>query len=563
MLTVLLYITYLAAVCMSLYTAGWLLAKAEKNRITCAFIVCQLLIVIWCTPQLFQNVPDSRAGLYLAYGISYVGICFIGPAWLVFSLLYSKKRISAWVLALLAAVSSVHYALLMTNDRHFLFYSRFDVGNVAYGPVFYVHMAYTYLCVAAGIAVIAVGFHKNRVRLLNRVMILASAAVPLAFNLLYVTGVVKLGFDLTPPAFAVSSLLMVLAVYRYDLLDVNPMAFSRILAEVEEGVLVYNERGKITYANGSARAWFGVETGENVERFWKISGIEQAELQQAALQQAAFQQAALQQAAFQQAPESVKPAEHNPVMAMLPDGRRLEIRLYSNRNKSGRLLAGTVLITDVSRYYELMERDRELAVSNQSLALERERNRIAQEVHDTTGHTLTMINSLIKMARIGYEKGDGAVLEYLIQGEGLAVSGLRELRCSIHNLKEAAPGGLVTQGVRHLAESMREFEVEVSVQGTDGPEYSYLSPVICRCFKEALTNCIKYADATHVDAILKFTGDSLNFYIFDNGRGCGKIRRGNGLNGIYRRVEEAGGSVRMFSEVDGGFQITIQLPVKR
>ena len=533
---------------MSLYTAGWLFAKAEKNRTTCAFIACQLLIVIWCVPQLFLKVPDTRAGLHLVYGISYVGICFMGPAWLVFSLLYSKKRIPAWALAALAAAASVHYALLMTNQLHFLFYSRFDVGDVAYGPVFYIHVAYTYLCVVAGMAVIAAGFRRNRVRTLHMVMILASAAVPLAFNLLYITGIVKLGFDLTPPAFAVSSLLMVLAVYRYDFLDVNPMAFSQILAEVAEGVLVYNERGKITYANGSARMWFGDEAMENIGEFWKKVAEGMGSSDAWAATQAAVQAAA--------------PPAVEPILTVLPDGRRLEIRAYLNRNKAGRLLAGTVLATDVSRYYELMERDRELAVSNQSLAIERERNRIAQEVHDTTGHTLTMINSLIKLTRIGYEKGDGAAAEYLVQAGELAASGLRELRCSINNLRETGLPGLVTQGVRQLAESIREFEVEVSVQGTDSPRYSHLSPVVCRCFKEALTNCMKYAEATHVDAILKFTEESLTFYIFDNGKGCGEIRRGNGLEGIYRRVEAAGGSVRVASEEGGGFRITIRLPVK-
>lgn len=563
MLTVLLYITYLAAVCMSLYTAGWLLAKAEKNRITCAFISCQLLIVIWCVPQLFLNVPDTRGGLYLVYGISYMGICFMGPAWLVFSLLYSKKRIPVLALALLTAVSIINYALLMTNELHFLFYSRFDVGDVSYGPLFYIHVAYTYLCVVAGMAVIAAGFRRNRVRPLHMVMILASAAVPLAFNLLYISGIVKLGFDLTPPAFAVSSLLMVLAVYRYDFLDVNPMAFSQILAEVAEGVLVYNERGKITYANGSARAWFGVEVGENVGEFWKKSWSTPGQALPVESPSASETGLPVESPSASETALPVEgPAASEPVLTVLPDGTRLEIRQYLNRNKAGRLLAGTVLVTDVSRYYELLERDRELAVSNQSLAIERERNRIAQEVHDTTGHTLTMINSLIKLTRIECEKGEGGGAEYLIQAGELAASGLRELRCSINNLKETAVRGLVTQGVQQLTESIREFEVEVSVQGTDSPRYSHLSPVICRCFKEALTNCMKYAEATHVDAILKFAEDSLTFYIFDNGRGCGEIRRGNGLDGIYRRVEEAGGSVRAASEAGGGFQITIRLPVK-
>ena len=62
------------------------------------------------------------------------------------------------------------------------------------------------------------------------------------------------------------------------------------------------------------------------------------------------------------------------------------------------------MFTDVGKYYQLLEQEQELAVSNQKLAIEQERNRIAQEVHDTTGHTLTMINSLLKLIRIEYEK---------------------------------------------------------------------------------------------------------------------------------------------------------------
>ena len=212
-----------------------------------------------------------------------------------------------------------------------------------------------------------------------------------------------------------------------------------------------------------------------------------------------------------------------------------------------------------------MERERELAVQGERLAGEQERNRIAQEVHDTTGHTLTMINSLLKLVRIGRkeEAGDQAELEtYLIQAEELAAGGIRELRCSINNLRAMGADSLVSQGVRRLAESIREFEVEVTVQGTDSPRYSHLCPVILPSFKEALTNCMKYAAATHVDAILKFSGDGLAFYIFDNGRGCGQIHRGNGLTGIYRRVEAAGGQVRVASEEGAGFGITIRLPVE-
>ena len=174
-----------------------------------------------------------------------------------------------------------------------------------------------------------------------------------------------------------------------------------------------------------------------------------------------------------------------------------------------------------------------------------------------------MINSLLKLICIDYEKGGrGAeIREYLSQAQGLAGSGIRELRCSINNLRQSASYGLITQGVCQLAGSVKEFEVEVEIQGKDRPEYSNLSPVVYECLREAITNCLKYANASHMDVILKF-GSSLNLYIFDNGQGCGKIEEGNGMVGIRRRVEHAGGKVRILSGQEEGFQIYISLPLE-
>ena len=61
--------------------------------------------------------------------------------------------------------------------------------------------------------------------------------------------------------------------------------------------------------------------------------------------------------------------------------------------------------------------------------------------------------------------------------------------------------------------------------------------------------------------ILKFIS-SLNFYIFYNGQGCSSIEERNGLSGIRRRVERAGGKVRTISGIGEGFQIYINLPLR-
>ena len=64
-----------------------------------------------------------------------------------------------------------------------------------------------------------------------------------------------------------------------------------------------------------------------------------------------------------------------------------------------------------------------------------------------------------------------------------------------------------------------------------------------------------------MDVILKFMEGSLGLYIFDNGRGCGEIREGNGIRGIRERVEKNGGQVRFLSAPGEGFQISLRFPV--
>lgn len=546
MLDIALRTAYLSAIGLSLYTSGWLLMKADKNKTTGALAACQLLIIIWCIPQLFSALPMTKGMKYLAYGISYVGISFIGPAWLEFAFLYSRRKLGHLFESCLFGISAVNYSVLLTNEYHHLFYIQFDVSQVRYGPFFYIHMVYTYACVLGGMAVVLMTFKKNRVAFSHIAVILLAAAAPLCFNLLYMTGLVRAGFDLTPPAFSLTSILMLLAVFRYDFLDVNTMAFDKIFDSISEGVIVYNRRGKITYSNGAAGEWFGVQAGD------EIGGVRTL------------------------LDENGVRLDQQDQVFTLHDGsgnRKLEVRQYIYKDKKGDMIAGTIMFTDVGRYYQLLEQGRELSVSNQKLAIEQERNRIAQEVHDTAGHTLTMINSLLKLIRIEYTavmKGKtvqggnrekaGHIEEYLAQAQELAGSGIRELRCSINNLRQSASYGLITQGVYQLAGSVREFEVEVEIQGEDRQEYSHLSPVVYECLREAVTNCLKYAGATHMDLILKFADGCLNVYVFDNGKGCKDITAGNGIRGIRQRVEEAGGTVRFISEDGEGFQMYIRLP---
>lgn len=579
MISVLLLVLYLFTIGLSAYSCGWLLLKAERSGAAAALAVCQLLVIVWCIPQLFLGLPMTKGIKYLIYGISYMGISFMGPSWLAFSFLYCKKKLARPVWLVLFGLALLHYMVFLTNERHHLFYRQFEVEAVVYGRMFYVHMAYTYCCVAGGMGAVLREFWKKRVAAVHLAVILLSAAVPLAFNALYLSGWAKTSFDLTPLAFSLSGFLMVLAVLRYDFLDVRGLTFEQILSSIAEGVAVYNKRGMIVYCNKAANDWLGISEGDTFEKVReRLEGL-----------------------GIQVEREKERILED--LLLSLDGGGKIRLKQYIQRDKTGATVAGIFLLTDVGEYYERLRQNRELAVSAQKLAIEQERNRIAQKVHDTAGHTLTMIQSLVRLARVEWERsqsvseeeitrygeltqlagerrfekisekeavregetssGEGRMEEYLSQAQELAVEGIRELRISINQLRQGTEGELVTQGVYHLAQRVKELDVEVSVQGTDGLSYSHLSTVVYECLREAITNCLKYAHASHMDVILKFEENGLRVYIFDDGQGCQSIVEDNGLRGIRDRVTEAGGQVRILSSEGEGFQIYIWLPMEQ
>ena len=222
----------------------------------------------------------------------------------------------------------------------------------------------------------------------------------------------------------------------------------------------------------------------------------------------------------------------------------------------------TVLIMFATSKYNFINLERELNITNEKLLLEKERNRIAQQVHDTSGHTLTMIQSYMKLAEISAQKENyDEVKDYLSEARVLTAKGIKELRESINMLREEAEYELVTQGVMQLANQVKEIPVEVTVKGEDNNTYSHLSKVVYDTVRESITNCLKYAEASKIDIIIRFQKNSVDIMIGDDGKGCENINENNGLRGIRERVEKVGGTVRFSTSVGEGFFTRVKLPV--
>lgn len=492
-----------------------LLLKGRRTGYNNLWAACQASAVIWCVSQVMLLLSKNETQQWISYLIGNLGICFIGCFWLLFAASYSNKahKLPKWW-PLPAAISAFHFILMATNGLHHLYYSRFAWRDVSYNIFFYSNLIFTYVCVLVGALrlycseEIGAGRRGRRARR----MIVVAAIVPFVLSGIQQSGMISRTYDITPLGFGLSTILVLLATLRYRFLDVNVLAFDSIIYELSDGVLIF-AGDKMTYANPS---------------FWTLTGQEKRELTH-------VQWRELSQYLQEKMGKAIP---------------HLEIQTYSPDEKMT-----IYVLKDVSEYYALLEKEKELAVSRQQYVLSQDRNRIAQKVHDTTGHTLVMIQSLLKLALLEEKK------EHIEQARGLAQSGLKELRESINQLREEEKAPLVSQAILQLTGQVKEIEAEVTVQGEDDEKYSYLTRVIYDTLRETITNCLKYANANRLEVVVRFLPDRLEMITADDGRGCSHIVDNNGLRGIRERIEAAGGTVRFLSGEGEGFMTRVILPL--
>ncbi len=503
----------------------WIVMRGNRTQQTFSFIMCQILINIWSVSQLFQLEAVNIRQLFQSYCVANTGICWIGTMWLTFSLFSTGKKFRKEILLIPFAFSLVMWLSAVTNPLHYLFYNSFSAGNITYGVLFYINIGYTYICVVIGTVFLCRSLGSDRIHRKQLALLTLSALIPLGSNMLYHFDVINTAYDITPLAFSISSVLVLLVTYRFGFLNVNDLAFDKALDSISEGVAVFGRNGESTYSNRTIHEIFGSEDmPETVRDF--IS-------------------------------QETQPSETE----ISTGDKFFKLSRYRNTDKKGNLIAVTLIVTDITRYYEIARQKQALSETREKLAVEHERNRIAQEVHDTVGHTLTMINSLSKLTAISLTQSDcEAAAKYASEAQQLSVQGIAQLRISINNLRGQSEHSLISEGLTQLAESARGVAVDLCIQGEDSMKYSYCSNVIYENTREAITNCVKYSNADRMDIIVKLLNDTAEVYIMDNGKGCSEIKLGNGLRGMRERTEKIGGNIKFNSHPDCGFSITMKFP---
>ncbi len=201
-------------------------------------------------------------------------------------------------------------------------------------------------------------------------------------------------------------------------------------------------------------------------------------------------------------------------------------------------------------------------------AMEDERKRISQEVHDILGHTLATVNMTLQAAMGLTSAEEHEKLHKMLAGARNHVKqGMQELRRALSSLT-AQTHSTGFDGARIL-ELTRNVSLATGITIT--VDFANSRPslgeeraaVVYRLVQEGITNAIRHGSATHIDIHFQQVESGLLIYLRDNGKGIGDHAPGFGIRNMERRLQSVNGSLQITSDPHLGTTLQAWMPTDR
>ncbi|MBM7824737.1 two-component system sensor histidine kinase DesK [Arcanobacterium pluranimalium] len=209
---------------------------------------------------------------------------------------------------------------------------------------------------------------------------------------------------------------------------------------------------------------------------------------------------------------------------------------------------GTYIAVTASVFFQVLG-NKKTALVTQMATLE-ERERVARDVHDVLGHSLTAIALKSELARELVERDPQQARAEIDAIYELSRGAIAEVRATV--------SGLRVRQLVHELDAVRaivhDAGIEFSLVGSPDEVTPSARILFAWALREAVTNTVRHAKAQHIWVTLREDAISIR----DDGVGMGSRSFGNGLSGLRHRVEDAGAKLSV-SSPDPGTEVKIEL----
>lgn len=209
-------------------------------------------------------------------------------------------------------------------------------------------------------------------------------------------------------------------------------------------------------------------------------------------------------------------------------------------------------------------------LQREAQAVAQERNRIARELHDVVGHSVSVMTVQASAVRRRLTPDQAVEREALEAVEVTGRAAMAEMRRLVGVLRDSDDGTdlMPAPGLARLDDLVEQvraagLEVSVSVTGTPRALAPGLDLTAYRLVQEGLTNTLRHArDAHGADVSIRYGADHVEVAVRDDGRATSEqtAEPGIGLVGMRERVELYGGSLVSGPCAPGGFALVATLP---
>ncbi|GGD89104.1 AAA family ATPase [Paenibacillus nasutitermitis] len=213
------------------------------------------------------------------------------------------------------------------------------------------------------------------------------------------------------------------------------------------------------------------------------------------------------------------------------------------------------------RTQRLQRSMQETSAALAEMSIYAERNRIAQEIHDIVGHTLTSTILQIEAGKRLLSKDMPEAVKRLQEAQHLVRNSLNEIRGSVHMMKEDRFFHLKLALEQLIDKTVQNMDVDVAADIQELPPLSgAYKKAIYFALQEGLTNGIRHGECTAFRFSLENTENYLRFRLENNGKSGDEIIKGFGLKAMEERVLLLGGNLSIHSGAEHGYLLKIDLP---
>lgn len=544
----------------------YLFLKSKKAPLLYSYLAVVGMLLIWMISKILKTVSPNESIRWFFIVTQYIGIDFLGFFLILFANLYTKGKLpKTFTIVLLAIPPVFGFLAVLTNPLHMGFYAYYDFYKDSFGPLFFPSQIFQYVYLFSGIGILAKGFTNQPAFLGNRRLGHLFAwivFIPILGNIYYL--LIKLTdvpwifhfpfFDFTPITSSIALVLFMIPAIKFRFMDISNIAYRHIFQTLPTGIIFYSADGHFYGYNDTFKVQFPHILQTNTLSDF-ITGL--------TLQQPNSKEELIDFLLHSS-------SEDTSILLVLLEGQTYKISKKTNSSQHTCLF-----ITDLtpqarltnqleSTHVLLKETNMKLAALSQStkeLALTRTQTKIAQDIHDILGHSLTVVIGTADLASKSTTRAEAD--DKLRQIKELLLSSLTDLKNSLEGRSLNLGHTSLIRAITSLKND--SIQLDFTVQGTPCELDSAKTETIYRATQEAMTNAIKHGHSKTLHCILRYKSNEIELFLIDDGIGCKEIHKNIGLTGMETRVSALGGHITFGAntqtEASTGFHIHIQLPL--